>query len=475
MESYKFELQNKLLNQLINNQYLKYSICDKNKIEFGMKTFSFIRDELGSIKLNDSVLYEYSLKELLKNTNLEKECKKMEKLLEKSYDGYLYYEEMYKKIFEDNNIFCVEDLFKLDVEEFNNICNRIIDREQESNIYAFMYLNEIPLKYHLMNQLYIEIPFVSNQQIRNINNEVVSVFNGYLPVHPMYFENNKKQFSKMDVKYKKCMMSSSHRTFTYNNLDYYFKIDLPCRISSSMRTLTRNSSRLEASNIAMKALDNYKNSFDKKLYILGDICFVEYCEKTVVLRHREKGLRLVPLHALIKKLPISSESILDYFLSKGKCKSVERFLLKNIFFPLLEVFNYYVTISETIGKFILPYNFHRQNIGLVVEKDKITGVYTQDLDMQYDLNSINVCLEFDSMLTYFIIIPIMKYMEKYNINKEYVYIQMEDYINSNLENLKKYFSEKIVKNKLYVMNLIRKDFSYIPYNKYYYNEKILIR
>ena len=51
---------------------------------------------------------------------------------------------------------------------------------------------------------------------------------------------------------------------------------------------------------------------------------------------------------------------------------------------MLEIFIKFYIISDK--KFIQPYNFHRQNINVVVSSDSVIGFAVQDIDMQHDKN-----------------------------------------------------------------------------------------
>jgi len=475
MENYKNCLVAKLMNQLINSDYVSYVVDGDRNITVGNNSFRFQHDMIGRITICEEELGQYELEDLLKGTQLEPYCQRLKESLESSYEGYLLYEERYKELFQEESIHSVLELMMLDVDTFNNICNRIIDREHESDLYAFMYLNHIPEKYHLMSNLYLDVPFLLIEDKTKEKDMISCAFDGYYPIHPLFLEKHPELVNKYNVKWKKCMMSSSHRTFTMKGFDYYFKIDLPCRISSSMRTLTRSDTRMDASRIAMEHVEEFNKHSKKKLHIFGDLAYYEYENVTVVLRKREKNLRLLPLHALTKELPETNESILDYFIRQSQCDSVQDYFLENLCYPILDVFQYYVQISEPVGKFVEPYNFHRQNIGLVVSQDEIKGIYTQDLDMQYELNPVNVCVEFDCMLTKFIFMPLVEALGKYGIDFMTMFSKIKEYINHNLPLLCKYINAKEVKNKFYILNLIGKDLKEIEKEKYYCSEARVMR
>lgn len=454
----KLSIEMKLLSQFLNAKYLDYKIIDNNQLLCNELVFKYKKDFFNNIKIIDCD-DNYRLNKILQETEIFQFYDKLLSLIYGTINGYYTYQYGFRKMLKSRNVIKIEDLMMKDIDEFNNLCNKIITRTSETEMYPFMYYTELPEKYNVASNYTIKVPFVHFNDNDISNKKIYKDFNLGFPIHPLNFNNIQEK--KYRVDFIECFVSASNRTFTNKNIPFYFKVDVPCRISGSVRNLTRSESRMKASKIAKNNIEEFNNKKEYKLFLLEDIGFIEKNNMSFVVRHKEKDKKIIPFHALLSNDYFIEKNILDWFIENGvnNNSNVLEYSLETIIFPILDIFDYFVGVSKNYNKFVQPYNFHKQNLGIVLNnKNKIEGFYAQDFDMDLDLTPENVCLEFDTMLTGQIIYPIIEQLQKYyGVDSKEVIKLIRGYIFIKCKNITQYLYDKNVQNKSYHINFLNKD------------------
>lgn len=380
------------VKQLLNMGAIQFCIKDDKIISVSGHIFNYSINCFKEIELLGNCSEEAFLK-ILNDNNLDVE------LLSEIKKAYMSECDFNKniKMFLTENVKSIRDLFEYSNTMFYGITCRMICREEELKEYVLMFRNQLPQQYRIENNLKLNLFFIRH----NSKNKIVKkIFNNEVPIHPLCLKSDDQ------IRYCKAyIFSGSHRTF-FNNMDYFYKVDVPIKISSSIRYLTRSTDRINASKVA-EQLNEIKLCHDKKLWVLPDIAFENINnDRTLIVRKGNATIKMFPLYALFYK--INNETIFDYLYQAFSMQNILIYTINNFIKPMLEIFIKFYIISDK--KFIQPYNFHRQNINVVVSSDSVIGFAVQDIDMQHDKNICSFLLEYDNCISRFILDSFKNYL-----------------------------------------------------------------
>ncbi|EGQ3776053.1 hypothetical protein GH131_10480 [Staphylococcus pseudintermedius] len=434
MKIYESDIYMLLLCCLINYGYLKYESLNDNVIKIGNNHLSIKRDELGQVIYIENV---YN-----KNTSLQKYIKKyigqtnyihLMRMTKRSLINKKQYLKDYYSIFKEINQKNFDEIFSdsNSIEYIEAIINRINNKNYIEKYYPFFHYNELPRYLRSNNSLKRKIFLLDKENSRDSN--IYILFKNYFPII-----RKPENYSHEESFY----FLSSHRTFTSTDSPFYFKIDLPYRISSSNRKLTRNKSRINASNISHKYIQRYSKDMNMWILILKDIESYTHKNKNLMIRKKCNWGVNIPLFALTGPSPFeNNNTLLDYLLSDYNDLEIIDFIFNNIISPIIKVFMEFLSISILYGdgKLIMPSDFHSQNVNiLITNKKNFQGISFQDLDMSLTLNKYNVSSQYDFFIGEFIFKPIeywlieRSYMNETdfrNRTKKIFYKYASDYLN----------------------------------------------
>lgn len=437
------------LISLLNNGYLEYELITDKVIEVGGYTLRVDRDDLGQIiGLKNSNFNIFSFYRVVKNTSNIVNYNYLENIIKRTIVNKYQYMSDCCNIFKESNIDSIDKIFNQNnsSEYKEALLNRINNKDYIEKHYPFFHYNEVPRHLRVNNSLKRQLYF----QRANYSKKSISynLFKGYFPT----LIDNEESLGENLFFY-----SASHRTFTNTSMPYYFKIDIPYRISSSNRVLTRNKNRLKASELSVKYIERYSKSMGLWYIILADIEFQTNGNSNLVVRKKYKDLINVPLFSLTSDVPFNNKfTVLDYIIKEANEKNTINFVMNKIIEPIIKVFFDFVNISIKYGeeKMIMPSDFHAQNVNVLLdEKNRFKGLSFQDLDMSLELNKYNVSSEYDFCIGEFIFKPIEDWLyNKECVSKEEFRKRVKNLFNKYSLRYEKYLDEKGV-----FRNLLSKD------------------
>ncbi|MCE5003521.1 hypothetical protein KJJ36_14205 [Staphylococcus pseudoxylosus] len=390
------------LASLLNNGYLKYEQITDKIIEVDGCSLRVDRDDLGQIiNLKFSDYNDFSFYRLVKHTSSIINYNYLMRIMKRSILNKKQYMSDCNNIFIENNIESIDEIFNQNnsSEYKEALVNRINNKDYIEKHYPFFHYNEVPRYLRVNNSLKRQLYF----QKANYSKKSISynLFDGYFPT----LIDKKEPLNK-----KLFFYSASHRTFTNTSMPYYFKIDIPYRISSSNRILTRNKNRLKASELSVKYIERYSENMGLWYIILADIEFQTNGNSNLVVRKKYKYFTNVPLFSLTSDVPFNNKiTILEYIMKEANEDNAINFVMNKIIEPIINVFFDFLNISikHGDGKLIMPSDFHSQNVNVLLDQNNhFHGLSFQDLDMSLELNKYNVSSEYDFCIGEFIFKPI---------------------------------------------------------------------
>ncbi|GAX46880.1 hypothetical protein [Pseudolactococcus reticulitermitis] len=322
--------------------------------------------------------------------------------------------------------------------------NRLGNREYENTIYPIMYINQLPENYKVENSLFKNIYF------SNFKNDT-----------PKYIKDEMNQLIK-----RKFYFTASHRTFYNEKNSYFFKIDVPYKISNKIRSLTRNENRIFASAIVKKELEDRKNL--KFIDILDDYKYIRREGNNIVFRRKKIDRLTCPLFAAFQSdFFDDKKSFFEYLYEQDNYNELKKsdYLLKYYLLPITEHLSFFVDISLKYGKLIFPYDFHMQNINLRRESNgDFTFIY-QDFDMSKDLSLRNLFEQIDLAYGEFVIKNIINSVEGLTEkDKKFILNKIEEKMQQSvLKKIYDYFGEPPL-NHYYLPDIIKQYLKYEDLN-----------
>ncbi len=349
---------------------------------------------------------DYNIDQLLRDFTNIKESKVIVDYLNKSIEDRRIYFNTLKVVFNEEKIKDFDDIFfrNYSNDKIYALFNRINRKTEIERLYPFFYYNDIPIEYRANSRLMKKISF---EEYRYDTNSIAySMFEDKFPVYKEFENEHEEKF----------YFSASHRTFTSEKYNYYFKIDLPYKISSSYRYLKRNKNRILASRLSK---ETQKVNKQYKLIVLADIEVHRYEDKTMIIREKDSNYIHIPLFSLLSEVPFEKYSNLLEYLIETKDWTY-KYIYQNIVFPIIDMFHSFIEVSINYnkGKLIAPNNFHTQNINLCLDKQlNIVGLSVQDLDSSVDLIKEEVLFEYDCCICYFFLHPLGRWLHKNNMKE----------------------------------------------------------
>lgn len=309
------------------------------------------------------------------------------------------------------NIYSVRDILEISDRDLQfSLTNRVGSKEFENSIVSLMYINKLSDDNKAENTLEKKLYF-------SINNE-----DSIIP----YYENT------LGMTAGNYYFTASHRTFFSSTFPDFFKIDVPYKISNSVRNLTRNELRIRASEIIKSELANSENPI---LKIFDDYAYVRIGKRNMVLRNKFFNGFIAPLFAFFQqRIFDNGKSFFTHFydLRKNTSQNIPDYLLLNILFPLIDCFEFFLNVSIKYKRLIFPYDFHMQNIMISIYDNQI-GFIFQDFDMSKELTVTSFYEQLDFFFEKFVVTNILESINELKLDeKKYIMREMKKIINTKI-------------------------------------------